>query len=210
MNGNEAGGKQPMAVLFNIPEIDIAKGLAMTGGRPEFYLQILKQYCKDAENRLPFIEKTDDLHLFATHMHALKGASASIGAGGMSARAAEMEKAGKEGNIALINEKQAAFYTELTRLIGDIRAALESQEKESADNSFLRLITDLKKALEAENIASIEKFLNELEKENIRKNLESSTIDSLDKISDDVLMSEYESAGITVQEIIDSFIKKGN
>ena len=207
MNGNETGGKTERGIL-NIPEIDSEKGIAMTGGKPEFYRQVLSLFCKDAENRLPIIKNTEDLHLFATHMHALKGASASIGAGGMSARAGELEKAGKEGDTAFINGNQGTFLTDLSLLISNIRAALNSQEKENANNTFLNLIKDLKKALEAENIGSIEKILNELGKENIRQNLESSTIESLDKISDDVLMTEYESAGTTVQEIIDFFIKR--
>jgi HPt (histidine-containing phosphotransfer) domain-containing protein len=67
-------------------------------------------------------EKT--LPLLTTQILALKSASAGIGAEKVSAQAALLEQAGKEGNLAEIREKLPDFCESLKSLIGLIQGTL--------------------------------------------------------------------------------------
>jgi signal transduction histidine kinase/CheY-like chemotaxis protein len=143
--GNEE--KEPEDEGLVIPGVDVKKGIAMTGGTPGGYRQVLAMFQKDAEDRLPLLrdfpvdislednstlsgekrerqnsEKT--LTLFVTQVHALKSAAAAIGAAEVSAQAAALEAAGKAGETAVIREKLPAFAEHLTALVEGIGAAL--------------------------------------------------------------------------------------
>jgi len=93
--------------LIPIPGVDIQKGIAMTGGTVAAYTQVLSMFSKDAEYRMPFLQalpKADSVSAFVTQVHALKSASASIGAAELSAQAAALEAAGKAGDMVFINK----------------------------------------------------------------------------------------------------------
>ncbi|MDR0649183.1 MAG: transporter substrate-binding domain-containing protein, partial [Synergistaceae bacterium] len=68
---------------IEIEGLDVSKGLAMTGGTLEGYVKVLETYCRDAAKRLEILSGglgEENLELFTTQVHALKSASASIGA----------------------------------------------------------------------------------------------------------------------------------
>ena len=122
-----------------IQGLDTKKGIALTGGTIESYRQVLSMFCKDARERLQkfrfylfesmsgagdtFPEKY--LSPLTTQLQALKTASATIGAGELSAEAAGIEAAGKSGELALIQDKLPGFIEQLTELVNNVRAALE-------------------------------------------------------------------------------------
>jgi len=110
-----------------IPGVDIKKGISQTGGTLSSYKQVLAMLCKDIDERMLFLLKElkeDTLKTFIIHIHSLKSASASIGASEVSAAAAKLESAGKEGNIAFISENMSEFIRQLIILKKDILAAL--------------------------------------------------------------------------------------
>ena len=118
------------AQSLTIPGVNTVKGLAMTGGKPEFYRKVLSMYIKDTEGRLPKLQSTpnaDSLPAFISNTHSLKGVSASIGAAEISAEAAALEAAGKANDINSIEEKLPAFVKKLTELTENIRRALEAE-----------------------------------------------------------------------------------
>jgi CheY-like chemotaxis protein len=115
--------------LFAIEGLDAAQGIAMTGGSEAGYREILDVYCQDCESRLKTLRESPDqetLPAFVTNIHALKSASGSVGAGKLSAQAALLEKAGRDGDLAFIEAKLGEFTAELTRLAGDIRSVLSA------------------------------------------------------------------------------------
>jgi CheY-like chemotaxis protein len=110
-----------------IPGVDTAKGIALTGGVFETYKQLLFMLSKDIDERLQFFRKeitTDTLPDFVTHVHSLKSASASIGAGEISSLAAGLEAIGKAGDAAFIRESLPDFTKKLEELKKNILSGL--------------------------------------------------------------------------------------
>jgi len=193
------------SALYSIPGVDAAKGITMTGGTLTSYKQVLSVFCKDARERLPLMQKTpeaDTLLSFVTNVHAIKSASASLGAKDISEIAAELEDAGKATDMAFIREHLPVFTQQLTELIINIDNALEQKETENpsappprADNSSL--FKELASALKSQNAADIDRILDELQKTHDPK-----IKTTLEKISDDILMTEFDSALKTIEELL--------
>jgi CheY-like chemotaxis protein/anti-sigma regulatory factor (Ser/Thr protein kinase) len=203
----------PQSPLLTIPGVDVQRGIAMTGGTIDAYRQVLSLFRKDAQDRLPLLQKAleaDTLPAFVTHVHALKGASASIGAQEVSAQAAELETAGKAGNTAFIREYLPGFARQLEELTGEISAALETDKNSggmtnndaagkaagraagtAGDTAALvSLLGDLESALKARKSADIDRILEKLN----REPLDAQTREALNKISDEVLVTEFDNA----------------
>jgi signal transduction histidine kinase/CheY-like chemotaxis protein len=184
--------------LAPIPGVDTAKGISLTGGKEAFYRRVLDLYQKDALERLPRLQtvpEADAMNNFITQVHSLKSASASIGAAGLSAEAAALEAAGKAGNLAFIKDNLRAFTEHLTELVENIHAALEPAQSvvpqvSNAPAPYSPLLIDLQAALKSRDAAKIDHILDELN----QKQLDPKTREILEKISDDVLMTEFDNA----------------
>jgi signal transduction histidine kinase/CheY-like chemotaxis protein/HPt (histidine-containing phosphotransfer) domain-containing protein len=201
----------PQSSIPIIPGVDTAKGIALTGGTLASYKQVLKIFCKDVKDRLPLMQtmpSAETLPSLVTQFHALKAASASLGVGKISARAAELEAAGKAANMAFIRENLSDFREQLAELVKNISAVIEPTEKggstpadtgKGADiNAYIPVFRELAKALEAQNTSEIDRVLNELN----QKPLDAKARETLEKISDEVLITEFDNA----LKIIDSLI----
>ena len=103
----------------------------------------------------------------------MKTASASIGAAEVSAQAVELEAAGSD--IAV------------------------SHNKISATDSFAPLLRELDTALQSQKADDIDRILEEL----MRQPFDSETKNTLEKISDGVLMAEYDKAVEILAGLID-------
>jgi len=117
----------PTPSLPDIPGVDTAKGIAMTGGTITAYRKVLSLFCKDVEQRLPLLQnapEADALPAFVTQVHSLKSASASIGAQEVSSMAAGLEAIGKAGDAAFIRESLPDFVKQLEELTKNIRVSL--------------------------------------------------------------------------------------
>ena len=204
----------PPPPLLTIPGVDTAKGIAMTGGTLLTYKQVLSLFCKDIEQRLPLLQKTpetdpplaDILPTLVTNIHALKSASASIGAAEVSAQAAELETMGKAGDLAFIRKNLPAFAERLAELIRAIKKAMEPkapEEQQYLDPSLytahFSLIMELAEALKSQDISEIDRILDELN----QKPLDTETKEILEKISDNVLMAEFGSALNAIEQLLD-------
>jgi signal transduction histidine kinase/CheY-like chemotaxis protein/HPt (histidine-containing phosphotransfer) domain-containing protein len=214
INTQSQGTKTPIPHLLTIPGVDTAKGIAMTGGTLLTYKQVLSLFCKDIEQRLPLLQKTpetdpplaDTLPALVTHVHALKSASASIGAAEVSARAAELETAGKAGDLAFIRKNLPAFAEQLAELMHDVKKALEPAKTPENRNasvssllvSYSSLFTELAEALKSQNISEIDRILDDIN----RESLDTKTKEILEKISDNVLMAEFDSALKAIEQLL--------
>ncbi|MDR2924264.1 MAG: response regulator [Treponema sp.] len=199
------GTLPPPQSLVPIPGVNMAEGIALTGGTEVFYRRVLALFQKDALERLPRLQtvpEAKDMNNFITHVHSLKSASASIGAAGLSEQAAALEIAGKTGDLAFIKDNLHNFAVQLTELVENIRAALEPKEAAIPDSSLLTahssLLTELQTALKSQNTAEIDRILNELN----QKQLDPKIREALEKISDDVLMAEFGDALKSVEELL--------
>jgi len=195
----------------NICGIDVQKGIKMTGGSEEGYISVLGTFRKDAVERLQLLRNTlyeKALSLFITHVHALKSAAAAIGALEVSAQAAKLEAAGKEGNREFISENLDSFIESLSELVEDIHLTLEIERASGKDHGESMDISDkvdlvpLLNALKDAVISGKAEFIDRVQEEINELPLDKKTIDTMEKISDDVLMAEFESALKRIEELL--------
>ena len=86
-----------MASEFDFSQLD-----AITGGDAEFEQEVLVEYLNSAPNDMAKLRgaiAAGDANATSAAAHALKGASATIGAKGFAAIALELEQAGKNGEL---------------------------------------------------------------------------------------------------------------
>ena len=197
--------------LLNIPRVNVKHGITMTGGTVAGYKQVLSIFHKDVEERLPLLQTTpgvDTLSMFITQVHALKSASASIGAAELSKEAAALETAGKSGDLTFIEKNLNGFVEHLVEIVDGIRVVLESENRDNREISnfsspipnseYLPLLHELTAALQSQKAVSIDRILEELR----QKPLDSKTKETIEKISDHVLMTEFDSALGIIDELI--------
>jgi signal transduction histidine kinase/CheY-like chemotaxis protein len=192
--------------------IDIQVGINLTGGTEEGYFTVLSTYYKDAQERLNLLEEElekETLSALVTNIHALKSASAAIGAEEISVEAARLELAGKDEDIEFIRKNIPRFKDRLTKLIERIIIALELYTKKQKKkvipldgiSSFHVLLRELEDALNSQKTENIDNALNKIYQEP----LDNVTKGVLDKVSDDVLMAEFDSA---IKKITEYFYDK--
>jgi len=199
---------EPRTPIPIIPGIDTAKGILMTGGTVTAYMQVLSLFCKDAQDRLPLLQKTpeaDTMSAFITQVHALKSASASIGAQEISSMAADLEAAGKAGDMVFIREHLPSFAHLLAELARNIEKTMGTEEPEKQkplDASFLiphsSLLHELADAMSSQKISEIKRILNTLDQQTEDSRLR----EILGRISNQVFMAEFDSALKIIDEVL--------
>ncbi|MCL2809770.1 MAG: response regulator, partial [Treponema sp.] len=192
-----------------IEGINIQEGIRMTGGTHEGYCAVLSIFCKDALERMKLLPpEIDDktLSLFVINIHAIKSAAASVGALEISSEAATLEKAGRDNDNTFINGNLYRFTEKLSGLIEKINIAIEAKElynHNGVENNSEKLFPLLQKLIEelkqkkADNIDNVINEINKLP-------LDVKNKEYIEKISDSILMTEYENAVITIKEMFDS------
>ncbi|MCL2211918.1 MAG: ATP-binding protein [Treponema sp.] len=205
-------GKKSRIPVIN--GVDMQRGITLTGGTEAGYFSVLSTFYKDAKDRLKLLRSTldkENLNLFITHVHALKSASGAIGAAEISAEAAYLEEAGKEEDWAFINGNFDRFMERLSQLAEDIAAALEPKfiaerktdgiEQISGNNEELfALLAQLENALKSNNAEEIDRILSEIN----NQSLDEKTSGIIDRISDDILITEFDNAIKTIKELINN------
>jgi CheY-like chemotaxis protein len=189
--------------------VDVEQGISLTGGDREGYFKVLSIFYTDIEERLGFFEKLPgkgDLLLFTTQAHAMKSAAAAIGALEISRRALELETAGKAGDLEAIGKLLKPFRECLERLVNVVKRIPTKTFGETGAagggsenfDRFLPRLKDLKTALEHENIGSIDRILEELEK----ISFDVKTAEILSVVSNAVLISEFKEALQALNELL--------
>ncbi|MDR0290320.1 MAG: response regulator, partial [Treponema sp.] len=189
-----------------IPGVNIQHGISMTGGTLASYKQVLALFRKDAQDRLRLLHtvpSADALPAFVTQVHALKSASASLGAMEISEEAARLEAAGKIADINFIKKHLDSFANRLAELALNIGGVLEAASISVDDaplplsDAALLLLNELGSALKSQDASVIDRILEEL----MQQPLDSKTKEAVEKISDDELMAEFGSAIKATEEL---------
>jgi CheY-like chemotaxis protein len=206
---SEGSPEEKQDGITRIAGLDAARGIAGTGGSEKAYREILGVYCNDVRDKLEFLTSPPDkerLSLFVIHVHALKSASAVVGAAALSAQAAALEAAGNQGDIAFIEDHLGAFYTELKSMMDRITAALAALEQPAENptggSDEGRLIDEevllrLKDALDAGNIQLVDTILKQLE-----ESLPEAHKNTAARLSNLVLLAEFEKAVEFIEELL--------
>ncbi|MCL2193113.1 MAG: ATP-binding protein [Treponema sp.] len=210
----------PNESLPVIPGINVAKTLTRLGVTLAGYLDLLITLCKDIEDRLPMLQtmpNQETLPVFINSAHALKGTCASLGAIEVSEKAARLEVAGKAKDLAFIEENQSYFVENLVELMENISATLDVRKGVSANenageeasqdiSASTPLLCELAATLKSRNAFETDRILEELD----GKPQNAKTKIILKKISDDVLMMEFDNALKTVEALLALNSHSGN
>jgi signal transduction histidine kinase/CheY-like chemotaxis protein len=195
---------------FMIDGIDVAKGLSMTGGTLEYYIESLQSYVKDGQEKVVQIKEVlqkGDIGLYTTYVHALKSASASIGAIELSESAKKLEMAGKSRDMDHINANNDSFISDLESTLANIAAALEARADKNAiaveagsPEDLKNYLPALREALDAIDMQKSDQLIKEI----TAKKWDTSIAGAIQEIAQHILFSDFDEA----IEGIDSLLKK--
>jgi len=154
-------------VDFEIEGVDIKKGIAMAGKKIEAYMDVLATFRKDGVNKIGEIKKcleAGNYSLYTTYIHALKSASASIGALDLSEKAKSLEDAGNRQDLAYIKQRNSEFLGALEVLLDNIGKVVKDEQKGPVDFEALKIgLGKLKGAIGILDSDAIDEATNSLQ-----------------------------------------------
>jgi HPt (histidine-containing phosphotransfer) domain-containing protein len=115
-----------MSIEFDLTQLD-----AITGGDAEFEREVLEEYLNSAPAdmvKLGHAIEAGDSDSVGAAAHALKGASATIGAKSLAAIALELEQAGKHGELSRAPEA----FTRLSAEFAELKVLLQQRVANAA------------------------------------------------------------------------------
>jgi CheY-like chemotaxis protein/HPt (histidine-containing phosphotransfer) domain-containing protein len=215
LSGDRAAEKKGLdssMEAFEIKGVDINKGIALTGGSIERYLETIAVFYEDGvekKKELKTCIETGNIHLYTIVVHALKSAAANIGADDLSNTAKNLETAGRQGDLGFIETHNAEFLTELESLLGILCHHLsasggnEEAKNNPADMAILKIkLEELKKSLVSLDAGATNSTLDDL----LRLKLPKDTASAIQSISMNILIAEYNEA----LALIETLLQKGN
>jgi len=164
----ETANESDLNTDLEIEGIDVKKGFAMAGKKIELYMEVLSTFHRDGLNKINELKKcleTDNYSLYTTYVHALKSASASIGALDLSEKAKALENAGQQTDIAYIKQRNSEFLNALKVVLDNISKVLKKDEqKSSVDFEALKIeLGKLKEAIGIFDSDAIDEATNSLQ-----------------------------------------------
>jgi len=189
-----------------IEGLDINEGVILTGGSVNGYLNVLTIFCENGREKIDEIKKCliyHNLPLFTTYVHALKSASASIGAVDLSVAADALEQAGLRGDADYVYEKTPEFLADLGSLLDKIRKMLAQREhdynEEPEDmDELMENLSVLKTALDEYDIHTINEIIDNLHNFNSSPEYR----ESIGKILQAQLTGDYDEAAAAIEELL--------
>jgi signal transduction histidine kinase/HPt (histidine-containing phosphotransfer) domain-containing protein/ActR/RegA family two-component response regulator len=187
-------GPDSSSVLAGLdyPGWNIKVGIERCGQSQKKFLQVLDVFTKDVESlagylEVPAMENKPGLSDLAIRVHALKSATANVGAEKLSSEAAKLEKAAKEIDQPYLLKYLEPFRKEMTEFAEYLKNHLNgnSRPREAARGNFGLL----REALEAKNIRRVDRLIEEIAEQGddrIRR--------TLLEISDHILISDFSRA----------------
>jgi len=113
---------------------------------------LIAVFVRDAKNIVPVIENTlktadnispEDLHLFTINIHAMKSALTYVGEAALSAKAAKLEAAAREGDKKTISEELPPFFNNLHSLVQKLTLAEDDDANETQNEDTELLLKQL-------------------------------------------------------------------
>jgi len=196
--------KQEKGLTIKIPGIDTVSGLRNCGGDIHIFLDILLDFCKDAEERLTKISEAlynGNIDLYTTLVHALKGAARSIGAIETSDKALWLEESAAKRPFPEISSKTNDLKENVSTLINNIKSEIEKFEIKEG-RSFEEIpdirLQILKTALEEMDIEAVNRMLITF----AGLSLDSVTRAKIAEVEELIIMFEYEKAIEKINELL--------
>ena len=192
---------------MKIAGIDVEKGIVMTGGQVDNYLDILRTYYENSRKKLNELKDCldkGDMESYRINVHALTGISGNIGANEISKDAEALELAAERGDLAFIQKNTPSFFAKLETLLDNIYPVImEDLDTQAVNMEMLKTdLIKLKIALTDYNLAKINEYAN-----NLQKYLLSADVGHvINEIMQNKMIGEYEEAVILIDTIINKQI----
>jgi signal transduction histidine kinase/HPt (histidine-containing phosphotransfer) domain-containing protein/ActR/RegA family two-component response regulator len=187
---------------LRIEGIDVGLGVGRIGGSMKNYREALEIYCRDVESAFPVLGNVsgENIEDFTIRVHALKTASANVGAVAVSNAAAFLEEAGKTGDLRAIREKTDIFRERLAGLLSGIREAVSSAKgaREAEGAPAADDLRRLKEAIGSRDIGSVDRLLDGLAARHSGGKAEN----TLSLVSSHVLLADFDEA----ERIVDNLL----
>ncbi len=182
-------------------------------GSMEEYHELLTLYCLDGKRKLKVLRELleeQNYEGYGIEVHALKSASANVGAMRLSFRAKEQEKAVNRGDMAFVDSRMSVLLAEYEEQLEHIQSYLEENRKEES-----MAVQKQKKEIEKEELVqTVESALESLEdfqaKECARKieeilecRLEADVKAVLEKIEEQLKLYEDDKAEQMLRELLE-------
>jgi HPt (histidine-containing phosphotransfer) domain-containing protein len=192
--------------LPKIAGVDSNKGVKLSGGEITFYKKVLGTFADNAKEYGKVIREcleSGDLKLYTTSVHALKSASANIGAEKVSILAEDLESAGKRSDLDKIQSDTAEFLSELEAVGAEISKYLaipgDGVEVSSEDTHFLETQLEiLANAADSWDIDAVHTAINALN----TKQWSEETSAVLKKISEQALVGDFDDAATSARNAL--------
>jgi len=156
--------------------------------------EVLATFHKDGLNKIEEIKKcleTENYPLYTIYVHALKSASASIGAKELSEMAKSLEMAGKQQDLDYIKQHNSEFISALEAILDNINKVLKKDKpKGPVDLEALKM---LKEAIGSLNSKAINKAVKSLQA--------FSQVPEVENILQKVLIGEYDEAVVIINAL---------
>jgi len=193
---------------IEIEGVNVEKGIVLNGGRLEAYLETLAVFYKDGLKKIQEIKsclETGNLSLYTVYIHALKSATANIGAGELSATAKDLEAAGEQEDVSFIETHNATFLTDLEAVLLGIQNALSAHNEASKRGS-----SPLDRELLASELSLLKTALENLDVkvintsvEDLRKYAQTENVGSLiGNMHERILLAEYDEAIAIIHDVL--------
>ena len=139
-------------------------------GSPSLFMTVLKEYYSSIDKKYSVIQEyfnSGSIHEYTVEVHSLKSTSRQIGAIELADLAAELEKAGNDGNIALIREKTADMlskYKAVKAILTPYFPDEKPVEHHAASNSDVSgLLDELREALDNFDTLQVDEVIEKME-----------------------------------------------
>ena len=154
--------------VLDIEELNVQNALSLLGSENLFRI-VLAEYYNSIEKKAEAIlehKAAEHWRNYTVEVHALKSSSRQIGADHIADMAAEMEKAGNEGNIALINEKTDGLieeYLKLHETLGKYFTDVSDNEKRTPEfQDIVSMLDQMHEALDNFDTLQIDEVIDEM------------------------------------------------
>ena len=195
-------------VSMAIEGIDVNRGINLSGGTIEYFYETLAAFHEDGTQRKDEISQclgAGNLHQYTTHVHALKGASANVGAQKISEMAYALEMAGRRGDMTFIEVNNDGFLFALDQLLSNIKKVLtslvENDEKACGAPESGQFRNELDKLKSALDTLDFEKVNHAVDALSLSAPTGEARI-AVRNIAKHILMYEYDEAGVLIESLL--------
>jgi PAS domain S-box-containing protein len=191
---------------IEIEGVNTERGIFFSGGMEESYLETLAIFQKDGFEKIKDISdslRDGNPELYTIHVHALKSASANIGADALSKAAAVLEQAGERQDREYIEAHTPELLASLEAMLHNIMHVLVLREDKIGNGRYdteelKSELSILKKALESFDAGTINKSVEALGNIVRSGSVKGQILD----ISEKILVGEYEEALDVIEELL--------